>query len=213
MQIAIDFEDAAACAAAVIAGAKMEGEERPDPVLVARAHGVPVYATDRRFMVGRIGDSAEVDGRQAIYVRKGVDGPLLLFTVAHELGHVCLRRWGRRVEGEEAWCNAFAGALVLPHHALVEEWRRGGELRAVLRRWRHLPPTCVALRLGETHLADVFVVQQRALRYARAKVAPTPALLEVGHATAAGARRRAGPGIRAARLSDGAVRAVVVATA
>ncbi|WP_256020505.1 ImmA/IrrE family metallo-endopeptidase [Corynebacterium sp. CCUG 51687] len=58
------------------------------------------------------------------------------FSLAHELGHVLLAAEGltgamNDHHDVERWCNRFAAALLLPQHALLQEWDRNPDLKRI----------------------------------------------------------------------------------
>ncbi|OFT81263.1 ImmA/IrrE family metallo-endopeptidase [Corynebacterium sp. HMSC29G08] len=58
------------------------------------------------------------------------------FSLAHELGHVILAAEGltgamNDHHDVERWCNRFAAALLLPQHALLQEWDRNPDLKHI----------------------------------------------------------------------------------
>lgn len=142
--------------------------------------------------------------------RRGLPPFLDSFSLAHELGHRWLRKAGRVMnEDEEAWCNAFAGALLVPHTPLVDLWRRGHDLGDLLAAYPNVSATCIALRIGEARLAETFVVQGEATRYVRANHAPSPDLVRLG-VEAARRGRAFRAGAKAWRMPEVPRRAAVV---
>lgn len=213
MRWMVDFADAARFANASLRDARLDGEPRPDPRLVARRLGVTVISSPRHYLVGGVAQAALVGKRGVIRRAKDLRGSRLLFVLGHELGHLALMRSGHVVPSAsvEAWCNAFAGALLVPRAPLAEAWGIGGDLGDVLERWPDVAPTCLALRVGEAGLASSVVVQGRSVRYARAERYDERAVVDVGvEASRLGSAVR--PGVaKGWRLSEVRSRAAVVA--
>lgn len=131
--------------------------------------------------------------------------------LGHELGHRYRRRAGRPFdETEEAWCNAFAGALLVPAEPLLRGWQIGHDLGDLIERFPSVAPTCLALRLGEAELAETAIVQGAALRYVRTHHVVAPEVLKLGiEAARRGCASRVGLG-KAWRLPEVPRRAAVV---
>lgn len=209
-QLAIDFQSAQTTATEMLRRARVGDGDTPNPIAIAKKIGVPVLSTPPQFMVGRLGDVATVDGKHRIYVRRGVGGPHLAFTVAHELGHVAARTCELPIEQEERFANFFAGALLMPADRFRSAWT--GNLRESIATWNHLPETAVALRASafELGLVDLAITQNDEVRYWRSSRLGTPAdIVGVGMA-ASRSGRASGPGLRARRLRDVRGRAVVI---
>jgi hypothetical protein len=209
----INFDDAQAWAAATLREVAMDGDDAPDPRRVAKRLSITIVSAPARSILGGFGQMGRFGDGWLIRRAVGLPLPALLFTVAHELGHIAVRRYGLRVQDEDPWANAFAGALLLPRDPLRLAWRKGGDLGDVVERWPNVAPTCAALRLGETGLAGTAVIQGRALRYIRMEAEPSQDLIALG-VEAARAGRAMRPGIaKAWRMVDAPRRAAVVVEA
>lgn len=93
----------------------------PDLVDVLEAHGVRVYMLDDSHGCKFDGLAAHVDGHPVIVVGKAWPGDRQRFTLAHELGHLIVgKRLAAALDAEKA-ANRFAGALLLPRTALLQE--------------------------------------------------------------------------------------------
>lgn len=92
------------------------------------------------------GFAAFHDQAPAIVANTKDDPRARTFTVVHELGHLAWAASGARGPGDEAWCNRFAGEVLMPESEFSEAFAR---LR--------LPPdarvTSLALLFGVTPLA------------------------------------------------------------
>jgi hypothetical protein len=98
------------------------------------------------------------------------DPRLFHFDVAHQTAQILLRDplLGIRCENGNLWALACAAAILVPPEPLRIRWDRGDRsMEAVLETWRYVPPTAVALRVGERWLADIWVFEQMRLRHAR----------------------------------------------
>lgn len=204
------FSDAEGWADAVAREARLDGDEAPDPRLIAKRLGVTLVSAPARSILGGVGQMGRLGDGYLIRRAAGLAPSHAAFVVAHELGHVTVRRLGLRVDDEEAWANAFAGALLLPRSPLQRVWRRGCDLGDVLEAWPNVPPTCAALRIGEARLADTIVIQGRVARYVRGEIAPSPELIPVA-IEAVRSGRASRPGIaKAWRLPEVPRRAALV---
>ena len=97
------------------------------------------------------GFAAPDDSVPAIVVNTNDDPRARAFTVVHELGHLLLAALGEPTGAEtEAWCDDFAGEVILPRHWLERRSRSstGGTPSRWLTRWRfasgspHSRPPC-----------------------------------------------------------------------
>lgn len=192
--------------------ARLGAEVAPDPRLVAKRLGVVLATAPARAILGGVAQAGRLGSGFVIRRASGLPEPLARFAVAHELGHIAVMRHGLTTADEEAWCNAYAGALLLPREPLAETWRRGHDLGDVLERWTNVPPTCVALRVGEAGLAGTLVVQGLAVRYTRGVRSHAPELVTLGAEAARTGRARSGVA-NAWRLADRAGRAAVALVA
>jgi len=207
----IDFEDAAASAAATLKAARMDGEERPEPRLVCKRLGVRLELVAPHVLRGGHSARYSVVGDRIIR-RRGLRPSWDAFLLGHELGHRYRRLAGRpHDDQEEAWCNAFAGALLVPSETLFYRWHRGHDLGDLIEAYPNVAPTCLALRVGEARLADTIVVQGRQPRYVRAGVAPSPEMIDVAAEAARHGRATRAGVAKAWRMIDGPTRAAVVA--
>lgn len=203
----VDFIDAAASAASVLKAARLDGDGRPDARLVCRRLGVRLELVAPHVIRG--GHAARYVGYgDRIVRRRGLPAWLDVWALAHELGHRTLS--GRSIEDEEGWCNAFAGALLVPPEPLFDRWRRGHDLADVIEAYPNVAPTCLALRVGEARLAGTIVIQGSAPRYVRTDVDVRGDLITLGvEAARAGCAVR--PGIaKAWRMPEVPRRAAVV---
>lgn len=190
----IDFEDAAASAAALIRAKQMDGERSPNERVLCRRLGVRLELVAPHVLRG--GHAARYSGvGDRIVRRRGLPPWLDRWVIAHELGH----RWRRQAglpfeESEEGWCNAFAGALLVPGEPLFDRWKIGHDLWDLVEGYPTVAPTCLALRVGETRLAETVVVQGLCPRYVRADHEVTRELVTLA-VEAARCGRAAKPGI------------------
>lgn len=190
--------------------ARMDGDPRPDPRLVAHRLGITIVSAPPRSILGGVAQIGRLGPGYLIRRARGLPVPQLIFAIAHELGHIAVRRFGLRVDHEEAWANRFAGALLVPREPLTEAWARGGDVADALACWPSVPPTCIALRIGEAGLAETIVVQAGETRYARTEREPSQEAVRVG-VQAARRGRAARSGIaKGWRMTDAPRRAAVV---
>jgi hypothetical protein len=207
----IDFDDAAASAAATLRAGRLDGEPRPDVRLLCRRLAVRLELVPPYVLRG--GHAARYSAvGDKIVRRRALPTHVDAFVLAHELGH----RW-RYLAGvpfdevrEEHWCNAFAGALLVPGESLFTLWRRGHDLSDLMEAYPHVAATCLALRVGEARLAETVVVQGQAVRHIRASRAPGVELVALG-VEAARSGRASSPGLaRAWRMPEVPRRAAVI---
>lgn len=215
-----EYRHARATAELVLAERGFAGRERPCPLEVCDSHDIPVHFVEPRFLVGRVTDG--IFNRQTnsydIYCRAGPLDPVKRFRIAHELGHYIWRvrafAASMSAASVEAWCNAFAGALLIRSELLRLAWRAFGTVQAILRRWAHVPQTAVAMRIGEEELAAVWITQRDGIRHDRDLIASgrrSSDVLALGErAVSRGSARFSG--FYGKRLDDGIRRATVLYT-
>ncbi len=155
--------------------------------------------------------------RPAIILRGSEKGRARAFAIGHEGGHIMVAVLGLELADgvlEERWCNRFSAAWHAPADLVRQVWRRARANGERLGRYiRSLPPTALALRLGEVGVASVSIVQRAKLLYAAG-----PMLLPANDVSplarlALREGRAEGDGLRAYRLSDGAERVAVMLAA
>lgn len=203
----IDYIDASADADRVLRSVRMDGAEQPDPRAICRDLGVRLELVAPHVLRG--GHAARYTGfGDRIIRRRGMPPWMDAWAIAHELGH---RTLGARViEDVESWCNAFAGALLVPASSLFVRWRRARSLASLFEAYPHIAPTCLSLRLGEARLADVVVVQGRTPRYVRTDRVIDSSAIDIGaEAARRGHASRAGVA-SAWKVADGTMRAAVI---
>jgi Zn-dependent peptidase ImmA (M78 family) len=95
----------------------------------------------------------------AIVVNTDDDARARAFTVVHELGHLLRASAGRRVRpADEAWCDDFAGEVIVPEHALrsdMAEQASGRDLLSIvdnLALTYGVTPRALAVRLRRQQL-------------------------------------------------------------
>jgi hypothetical protein len=176
----IDFADADASAASVLRDACMDGDDAPDVRTVCRRLGVRLELVPPHVLRGNHAARYSAIGDRIIR-RRGLPSHIDAFVLGHELGHRYCRQAGRPLDDlEDRWCNAFAGALLVPSEPLSAQWRRGHDLADIIEAYPNVAPTCLALRLGEARLASTVVVQGRATRYVRAECPPSSEIVMLG---------------------------------
>jgi Zn-dependent peptidase ImmA (M78 family) len=106
-----------------------------------------------------------------IIVRADDSEPRQRFTIAHEFGHLFLKRehapWGscqgdRRDPAIEKWCDLFAASLLMPRPAVLEFLRRGrleGLAKAIVAGPNHFNVSALAFQLRVTEISPVSVVR------------------------------------------------------
>jgi hypothetical protein len=205
----IDFEDAAASATSTLKAARMDGDEAPDARLLCKRLAVRLQLVPPHTLRGNHAARYSALG-DLIVRRRGLPPQVEGFMLGHELGHRYRRHAGHPYDhSEELWCNAFAGALLVPDYALCDVWRRGHDLGDLVEMYPNVAPTCLALRVGEARLAQILIVQGTIARYVRSHCEPTPDLINLGvEAVHSGRAQR--PGLaKAWRLPEAARRAAV----
>ena len=206
----IEQWDAEAYAAAVLRLCGLDGVDSPNAAVVAKRLKIGIYWAEP----GTLEDKAELTplegGGWAIRVRRDLDTPALWFAIAHELGHLFQRKLRLVAPDEESFANQFAAALLLPREPLRFAWRQSRDLEVAIAAFPAVPATCVALRLGEAGLADVFVVEAGQIKHARTNDNTSPDGIVALASRAIRAGRVALPGLHAVRLPDGHKRAAVV---
>jgi Zn-dependent peptidase ImmA (M78 family) len=125
------------------------------------AQGVLVMQ-DGSMDVEQLRGFASVEPMQvpAIVVNTGDDPRARAFTVVHEFGHIVRRAVGLPVGPEaEAWCNQFAGEVLMPPARLAERFHGSGaktllgrveEMAAVF----SVTPLAAAVRIARSEMAD-----------------------------------------------------------
>lgn len=198
----VDFEDAAASAAATLREARMDGDRAPDLRVLCKRLGVRLELVAPHVLRGNHAARYAAIGDRIVR-RRGLPPPRDAFLLGHELGHRYRRRAGYAFDDvEEGWCNAFAGALLVPPEPLFDRWRRGHDLGDIIDAYPHVAPTCLALRVGEARLAGTVVVQGVGVRYVRADIGPSREIVQLGVEAARAAisgRPRGGSGARPRR--------------
>ena len=89
------------------------------PLALAKRLGLSVYTVPGMRPRGWL---AEVDGAPTIAIRASLKGCERAFTVAHELGHWAVQRFGVKPDSrddEERLCNAFAACVLMPRRAFA----------------------------------------------------------------------------------------------
>lgn len=203
------MESAESVAECVLKSVRLDGHDSPDPSLIAKRLGARVFLAPRSVRFGALGERVRVGDEERIYLRTGLLPSTEAHVLAHEIGHVIVARWNLHPSDEEGWCNRFGAALLAPATSVRRAWRECASIATMCDRWPLVPPTCIALRVGETLCADVFVTQGRRVAFAAARSEATSAIVELG-AEAARDGAAARPGLRAVRLSGRVHRAAVV---
>jgi hypothetical protein len=103
------WSDPKVAARAILAEARLDGAERPDPFLVAKRLGVV-----RGDLHGRDAQSGIVGGTYFVRLRRGLEADHERSTLAHMLGRIPLERRGLTVADESAWSDAFGAELTTP---------------------------------------------------------------------------------------------------
>lgn len=132
-----------------------EGQQMPVNVIrIASRMGVSEISLSPIALAGRLDQR---NGATRIVVRKSDPPRRQRFTIAHELGHLCVNAWAEAgevtpVEDEERFCDAFAAALLLPEdrvrYAVARSPARLDTLRTVADRSR-VSWSATLLRLAE----------------------------------------------------------------
>jgi len=91
-----------------------------DMIDTLEAKGVMIITTDVETDKKFDGLACNIGGTPVVVISTAQSGDRQRFTLAHELGHLVVH--GRLAPGldEEAACNAFAGAFLLPAQSLIE---------------------------------------------------------------------------------------------
>ena len=92
-----------------------------DLIDVMEAHGIRVFSIDDSIDSKFDGLAAKIDKKPIIVISADWPGDRQRFTLAHELGHLVLKgRLPKEIDEEKA-ANRFAGAFLLPTHAIKHE--------------------------------------------------------------------------------------------
>lgn len=105
----------------------------------------------------------------AIYVNSSEDPRAQAFTIVHELAHLLLAATGQRERDEEAWCDQYAGELLMPRETFelrFGQQQLGGPIKAAIEVARDFGVTPLAAavrarRLGLIGEADLTAVMER----------------------------------------------------
>ncbi len=93
----------------------------PDLVDVLETHGIRVFTIDSNTDQKFDGLAASVNQMPIIVVGNNWPGDRQRFTLAHELGHQMLKNRLPKEIDEEAACNRFAGAFLIPRKSVIQE--------------------------------------------------------------------------------------------
>ena len=92
-----------------------------DLIDVLESHGIRVFSIDDSIDSKFDGLAAKIDNKPIIVISADWPGDRQRFTLAHELGHLVLKgRLSKEIDEEKA-SNRFAGAFLLPTHAIQHE--------------------------------------------------------------------------------------------
>lgn len=154
--------------------AGIEGDDAPDPgVSFERASGGRVrLAKACELAFGEKGAfyTARGDLPPEIVVRRGLDTQGLVWALAHETGHYASHRLGYRLgDFEEAFASVTGRASLMPLFSLRRAWQRYVDPRQMFELWDHVPPSHVALRLGESRVVDTWIATSRSVRQRRSE--------------------------------------------
>lgn len=93
----------------------------PDLIDVLETHGIRVFMIDANTDPKFDGLAASVNNLPIVVVASNWPGDRQRFTLAHELGHLMLAgRLAPEID-EEAACNRFAGAFLIPRQSVLQE--------------------------------------------------------------------------------------------
>lgn len=114
-----DSDDVDSVAAHVREQWELGTEPLPDLIDIFEERGVKVFEVDNQKYPKFDGLSANINGMPIIVIGNQWPGDRQRFTLAHELGHLILDRFGNITSDQEKWCNRFAGAFLLPKRSLI----------------------------------------------------------------------------------------------
>jgi hypothetical protein len=159
----MDLGDLEALAMSLYIEVGEDPAEPPPATTLARAWlGVRVERVPNQILAGT---TYKVDGRDRISVRSSVAIEYAHFFVAHELGHLLLRRARVPVdEEEEARANYIAAALLMPRPAVLATYRAEGFAPRALAEMVTCTQTAAALRLAEAMRVPLAAVSPSAVR-------------------------------------------------
>lgn len=210
----VNLSDADVYADAVLKAVSLDGHDGPDLRLVACRWGVRIFLAPAGARWRHVAEWVRLGDEDRVYVRSTLSEAERAHPVGHELGHVAIRRWGLRVEGDpERWCNRFGSALMCPGDAVRRAWRHSqGSLAGVIDRWPTAPATAVALRLPEAIGLPTCIMDGRRVRYVSGvPVDMLPTLRDLAvRAINGGAAALDDGTAQAVRLADAPRRAAVV---
>lgn len=98
---------------------KLGLEPLPNLIDIFEEHGIKVFEIDNKQYPKFDGLSASINDMPIIVIGNQWPGDRQRFTLAHELGHLVLHGFFHPNLDEEACCNRFAGAFLLPKEPLI----------------------------------------------------------------------------------------------
>lgn len=207
-----DVSEARALAELVLLETGNDDERAPDPVIVAGALGILMLEVPSIRLAGARGLTTWAQGGYVIEVDENLSESARQSVAAHELGHVCCRLWNITPHDWERFAWIFSAAMLVRADVAADLWRERSSFPHLIAQLPHVPPTSIALALGEHGIADVAVTQWKSIRYTRARAPVPEETIRAGIAAArSGAARRGS--VRAWRLDDMPGRAAVVVDA
>jgi Zn-dependent peptidase ImmA (M78 family) len=137
--------------------------------VLVMVNGVVGSNTHRKLDPEEFRGFALVDDLAPLIFVNGADTKAAqIFTLLHELGHICLgqsslddlRPEAQAAVGSEQWCNRFAAEVLLPLSAIREEGVSPNQLRDLLDRYAREYRTSTLVVLRRLHEADLLSPQQ-----------------------------------------------------
>lgn len=208
-----DVANAGTLAELVLAHTRHDRDLMPDPVVVASDLGVPILEVPASRLAGARGLTSWHGGGYVIEIDDSLPEPERQLVAGHELGHVACKLWNVVPFNWERFAWLFAGALLVRAEWAADMWRRSEDLSVIFAALPHVPPTAVALAIGEHGIANVAVTQWKDIRYTRAREVMPSTALDAGMAATKTGQPTSRVGVRAWRLDDMPGRAAVVAVA
>lgn len=205
----LDISEARALAELVLIETGNDNDRAPDPVIVGEALGVTLLEVPPTRLAGARGLTTWSQGGYVIELDASLSERERQSVAGHELGHVCCRLWNIVPRDWERFAWIFSAALLVRADVAADLWRETPTLPHLTSALPHVPPTSIALALGEHGIADVAVTQWKSIRYTRARTLVPAETISAGVAAAKSGAAHRGV-VRAWRLDDMPGRAAVV---
>jgi hypothetical protein len=195
----------------LLRSAGLDGENYPDPGVVAARLDIRVRRVTSVHLPGNHGAfyDATDQSMAEIHVRKSLGMQQLMSCIAHELGHLSAIRSHLNLHSEEKYADIEGAAVLMPRASISNWWSRHLDIEGLFREWSHVPPSSIALRLGEVQAAETWIATRRTIIHRRSNRAFRSGILALSERAIDRGYAR-GNGYIAFRLPDAPGRAVIV---